>query len=755
MLRLPRGSRPRPAPVALAVFAALAAPAFGQETRPAPPAQLDTITVTAERRSENIQDVPNSVSAIRGEFLEILNSSAQDVRMLAGRVPSLNIESSFGRAFPRFYIRGLGNSDFDVNASQPVSLVFDDVVQENPLLKGFPVFDVDQVEVLRGPQGSLFGRNSPAGVVKFDSAKPRQAREAYLNGSFGSFNAYNADGAFNAPLNSAWAVRVAAQVQHRGDWVDNTFAPGPNRELEGYDDNAARAQLLYAPDKSFSALFNIHARKLDGTARLFRANIIKPGTNELVDGFDETKISIDGRNEQNLDAYGGSVRLRWDWGTMALTSITGYEKVEAYSRGDIDGGFGAVFAPPMGPGFIPFPSESADGLPSHKQITQEFRLESPKGRGFAWLVGLYFFKEDITIDSFSYDSLANGAQNGYAQQNQENEASAIFGSVNFQVSPQMELRGGLRYTRDKKDFSAQRFSSPVGAGATGRLTANPSDNDVSGDVSVLYRLDRDTNLYARYARGFRAPSIQGRILFGDSISVAKSEQVDSYEAGVKSEFWNRRARLAFTVFAYDVKDQQLTAVGGSTNFNRLLNAEKATGRGAEIDLQALITPNLAVTLAASYNKTEIKDPSLRVGACASGCTILDPITAPANPAIGLFGPTVAINGNPLPNAPKQTLNFTARYSVPMGANELYFHTDWVYRSKINFFLYEAVEYTGKSLLEGGLRVGYRFAHDKYEIAAYGRNIANEIRVIGGIDFNNLTGMINEPRQWGVQFRANF
>ncbi|MCY7388500.1 MAG: Plug domain-containing protein, partial [Burkholderiales bacterium] len=142
--------------------------------------KIETVTVTAERRSENINDVPNSISTLSGEKLDIINSSGQDVRALSGRVPSLNIESSFGRAFPRFYLRGYGNTDFRLNASQPVSLVYDDVVQENPILKGFPMFDIDQIEVLRGPQGTLFGRNSPAGVVKFDSVKPRQQQEAYL-----------------------------------------------------------------------------------------------------------------------------------------------------------------------------------------------------------------------------------------------------------------------------------------------------------------------------------------------------------------------------------------------------------------------------------------------------------------------------------------------------------------------------------------------------------------------------------------------
>ena len=737
-------AHPRLVPIAVAVSAALAAPAWAQEARPGS-SQLETITVTAERRSEDIKDVPNSVSAIRGEYLDVLNSSGQDVRMLATKVPSLNIESSFGRAFPRFYIRGIGNTDFDLNASQPVSLVFDDVVQENPILKGFPLFDIEQIEVLRGPQGTLFGRNSPAGVVKFDSVRPRQAFEGYANIGTGSFNAANFDGALNVPLNKEWALRVAAQFQHRGDWVDNTYAPGPNRKLEGYDDSAGRAQLLYAPNGTFSALFNLHGRHLDGTARLFRANIIKPGTNDLVDGFNDRQVSYDGHNEQNLDEVGGSVRLRWDMGSMNLQSITGYEKVKAYSRGDIDGGFGAVFAPPSGPGFIPFPSESADGLPKHRQLSQEFRLAS-KGQGFDWLLGAYFFKENITIDSFSYDTLAGGPVNGYAQQKQENKAAAVYGSVTVPLASQWSARAGLRYTRDQKDFSAIRTLSPIGGTAIGPLTANPSDNDLSGDASITFAVDKNTNLYARAARGFRAPSIQGRILFGDTLSQAKSEHVDSLEAGIKSEMLDRRVRLAFTVFGYEVKDQQLTAVGGAANFNQLVNAKKTTGSGMELDLQAVLAPHLLGTLAASYNKTEIKDPDLRIQPCGAPCTVLDPKTP---------GGTVSVNGNPLPNAPKMVYNGTLRYSIPMGDNELYFFTDWAYRSKINFFLYESTEFTGKPLVEGGLRVGYKFARDQYEVALFGRNITNQIRVVGGIDFDNLTGMINEPRTWGVQFRANF
>ncbi len=173
--------------------------------------------------------------------------------------------------------------------------MYDDVVQENPILKGFPMFDLDQIEVLRGPQGTLFGRNSPAGVVRFDSAKPSQRSESYLNLSVARFSTNAIEGAVNVPINKDVAMRFSVQAQHRDDWVTNTVN-GPTKNFEGYDDNAARLQFLYEPGKDFSALFNVHARDLKGSARLFRANIIKAGTNDFVDGFDIRKVSFDGKN---------------------------------------------------------------------------------------------------------------------------------------------------------------------------------------------------------------------------------------------------------------------------------------------------------------------------------------------------------------------------------------------------------------------------------------------------------------------------
>jgi iron complex outermembrane receptor protein len=723
------------AAVALSPMAALA-----QE----PAGQLEEVLVTSERRSENIRDVPNSVSTVSGEDLDVLSTGGQDVRLLAARIPSLNVESSFGRAFPRFYIRGYGNGDFRLNASQPVSLIYDDVVQENPILKGFPIFDLDQIEVLRGPQGTLFGRNTPGGVVKFDSVKPSSDFGGYVNLSDATYNTANIEGAVNLPLGKGWSARVSGLYQHRDDYVGNSLT-GDDDIYEGYDDRAARVQVLYEPGENFSALFNAHMRNLDGTARLFRANIIESGSNDLIDGFDgDSPISADGANRQELNILGGSVRLKWDFGDLALYSITGYESMDAYSRGDIDGGFGCGFCGlPNGPGFIPFPSETADAIPTLDQFTQEIRLESQLDGALNWQAGVYWFDEDYDTEFFSYDSLGGGMQNQYLRANQTNTAWALFGSVTYDVSEVFELRGGVRYTNDEKDFVTgvpEGFTFPD---PTLPTTASLSDDNVSWDLAGTFALNDTVNLYARVAKGFRAASVQPAGAFGNQ-SVAEPETNTSIEVGVKADLLDRRAKLYFNVFRYEVKDQQLTAVGGANNSVRLLNAEETVGQGAELDFQAYLTPKLLMTLGASYNDTEINDDGLSVGTCFA-CTVTDPI-------VGGFA---VIDGNRLPQAPEWIANFTLRYGIPVGNGELFAYTDWAYRSEVNFFLYESTEFTGKELLEGGLRAGYAWNEGKYEAALFGRNITDEVVAVGAIDFNNLTGFINEPRIFGVQFKARF
>jgi iron complex outermembrane receptor protein len=755
---------------ALTVAIALMLPAqaaFAQDAQPTtenPNATtLDTVEVTAQRKVENLQDVPVSVSTINAQELDVFGAGGTDVRFLSGRVPSLNIESSFGRAFPRFYIRGYGNTDFRLNTSQPVSLVYDDVVQENPILKGFPVFDMDRVEVLRGPQGSLFGRNSPAGVVKFESARPSQETSGYGKLGVGSDNMVNFEGAVGGALSENWSARASALFQRRDDWVTNDYA-GPNDGFEGYDESAGRVQFLYE-NGDWDLLLNAHARHLNGTARLFRANIIKPGTNDLVDGFSEDHVTLNGLNHSELDSQGASARLSWNLSdTYTLYAITGYESVETYSRGDIDGGLAD------GPGFIPFQSETADGIPRHAQWTQEFRLESNTGTPWNWQGGVFYFNEDYDVESFSYDSLANGIQDGYERVRQTNDSWAVFGAATWQATDALELRAGARYTWDEKELNVLEYwntgfapcigpslgiiPGPVlctiddllaAEGPGGTLSAEPEDKKFSWDLSATYEINDDVNVYGRVATGYRGSSIQAAGAF-NRMSVAEPETSISYEAGVKADFWNNRARINANVFYYKVEDQQLTAVGGSSNANILLNAEESVGQGFEMDFQAYLTDTLLVTLGSSYNDTEIKDADLAVSFCAQ-CTVTDPLDANGK---------ALIDGNRLPQAPKWTHNLTARWGLPLNdGDEFYVYTDWVYRSDVNFFLYDSVEFTGKSLTEGGLRVGYSWNYGKYDLALFGRNITDEVQVVGAIDFNNLTGMINEPRTWGAEFRASF
>jgi iron complex outermembrane receptor protein len=732
----------RTSALAVAVVSALSFSAAAQQADSTDGvARLDTVKVTAERRSEDSKDVPISASVLRPEYLDAIATSGSDVRVLAGKAPSLNVESSNGRVFPRFYIRGYGNTDFNTYASQPVSLVYDDVVAENAFLKGFPIFDLEGLEVLRGPQGTLFGRNTPAGVVKFNSVKPSiGANDGYASLSYGSYGTMTMETGLSIAMGDTWAARVSALGQRRDDWVDNTV---DNRSFEGYTDSAVRVQLLFQPGEDFSALFNAHARHLDGTARLFRANIFQPGSNKLVDGFDPDKVSIDGANTQELQTYGGSANLSWDLGDIVLHSITGYEGIgKYYSRGDIDGGYGAVFAPPSGPGVIAFPVETAGGIKNLDQYSQELRAESQYAGPVNWQAGLYYFHDSVEGENYTYNTFGGGTLSSYQLTRQRNTSWAAFGSLNYAATDRLDLRAGIRYTYDKKTFDVLALDRVT---LLEPSTGSTDNSKVTGDLSATYTINDDANVYARAARGFRGASF-GVPSATALLTVAAPETVDSYEIGIKSDLFDKRARISFDIYDFQVKNQQLTAVGGTSNDVRLLNADKSKARGAEFDVEALLTQNLRVTLGGAYNWTRIEDPTLSVGVCRT-CTVTDPLNASGN---------AIIDGNVLPQAAKWMGNATLRYGIPVGDDaEFFFYTDWSYRSAINFFLYDSREFVGQPLLEGGAKIGYTWGAGAYEVSVFCRNCTNQIRATGAIDFNNLTGFINDPRIVGAQFRANF
>jgi len=358
-------------------------------------------------------------------------------------------------------------------SSQPVSILYDGVVLENGLLKGFPAFDLDRIEVLRGPQGTLFGRNTPAGIVKFESARPTQTLDGYGRLSYGQFNTSNFEGAVSGPLvPSVLSARLSLLAQWRNDWVDNEHT-GEDNALGGHRDLAGRFQLLWTPMPELKAGLKFHARDLDGTARLFRANILSKGETGLVRDFARDRIAHDGRNEQTLRTQGLTAEVRYDIGSFQLISLTGLERLTNFSRADIDGGYGAVFSPPSGPGEIPFPSETASGIPALRQFSQEIRCMSPEARRLVYQFGVYYFHEFVEMEDFNYNTLASGTLDGLVRQEQTATAQAVFGAMTFQWLADLELGAGLRLSHDAKDYTAWRDKSPLAAGPLGPIHQNP------------------------------------------------------------------------------------------------------------------------------------------------------------------------------------------------------------------------------------------------------------------------------------------
>jgi len=696
--------------------------------------EVETITVTAQRHAEDIQDVPMSVATIAQDHVRSIFEAGADIKAIANTVPNVYAESSNGRIAPRFYIRGLGNTDFDLAASQPVSIIMDDIVMENTILKSSPIYDTAEVEVDRGPQGTLFGRNTTAGIIKFTSVRPSDNFESTLSGSYGKLGTARIEGGAGGQLMDGLDARISGLWEHRDNYIDNAFT-GQNDALGGFDDKAARLQLLWRPIDHLSVLLNGHFWSMDQTATPFRANIIGPGSDRLNSNYIWNKVFYDGgaNNPQKYNAIGTNIEASYDFGPVILTSISGYEYTHGFSRGDIDGGY---WNSPTdnGPGFIPFDSDTQDGLDYLHQWTQELHLASAAAGPWFWQVGAFWFDTD-------YEDQTNPFFVPPTFVRQTNISYALFGQTSYQLTDGLKLTGGVRWTSDTKGMTAH---GPLTAPIT--TPVRLSGDNVSWDVSADYSLSDDVMLYARVATGFRAPSIQGRNLaFGEGYSTARSETITSYEAGLKSELMDHRIRLNLDGFTYYVRNMQFSAIGGASNSVILKNARAGLAYGMEADGEWAVTDNFTLTGGASWTRTKIRDASLKTAVCAQ-CTVTNPTDGAGN---------AFLNGNPFPQAPDFMLNLTARYGIPLdGGGELYAFTDWWMQGYTNFFLYKSLEFHTNGNYEGGLRVGYITPDKHFELAVYARNLTNRPNLQGGIDFNNLTGFVSDPRVIGVELAGH-
>jgi len=757
--------------ITLAVLGISGTPALAQNQ-----IVLDEVIVTAQKREQTLQDVPISVATVSGERLNSMFTGGEDILALANRVPGLYAESSNGRAAPRFYLRGLGNIDFDLAASQPVSIVMDEVVMENVVLKSFPLFDLNNVEVIRGPQGTLFGRNTTAGIIKFNTRRPTDEFNGYVSGSLGTFTTGNLEAAVGGGLSDNLAGRVSFLYRTRDDWIDNAFT-GESDAMGEYEEVAARAQLLWTPSDNFEALLSLQTRSMDGTASIFRANVFNTGSNGLNQNYDRDVVYYDegDNNPQGYDGFGATLTLDWDFPDATITSITSFQDADGSSRGDIDGGvvdFDGTLTPPSGvtfandvfqypfgptvpltfPGTIRISSVTEDGADTD-QFTQEFRIASDTTGAFSWQVGAFYFDSSLQVTT---DSFASLGRNTIVEH--ENTTWAIFGQGSYDVSNQLTLTAGVRYTDDEKDYQVLQFPQlwlDFGIPTFIAGPINVQDDKVSWELSANYAATDDSSLYGRISSGFRAQTIQGRdVAFLETPTVAVPETITSYEAGYKADLAGNRLRLNAAVFYYTIDDMQLSIIGGATNTNQVVNAAEGVGAGFEADLDWLATDNLMFTLGFAYNDTEIKDPTLSTVPCGlnnggTGCTPTDPVD-PSDPS------RVLIDGNPFPRTPKTSWNFSVRWGTPVGSNgEVFVFTDWAFQGSLVMPLYESLEYNTDSQHEGGLKIGYRNLDNDWEVALFGRNITDEDNVKGFIDFSNNTGFVNEPAVWGIEARIDF
>ncbi len=725
---------------------------------------LEEIIVTAQRREQNIQDVPISITSMTGDRLNARFSGGGDILQLANAAPGLHIESSNGRLAPRFYLRGLGNADFTAAASQPVSVVFDEVPMEKSALKGFPIFDMASVEVARGPQGTLFGRNTTAGIVHIKSARPTEETEGYIKFSGGNLETVNAEAAISGTLiEGKLTGRASFITQNRGDWIDN---PILGTELGGHNIFAGRVQLNWTPTEDINVWIMHQHQDSESATSMFRANVINQGSNELNGNYSRDTVFFDGGdgNQGNIKSHGTTLKIDWDVGDYTLTSITSYQDVyDRFGRGDIDGGFGCALpflpcgAGPAGPAstpFNPFASPFAGNIDTGgdqevEQWTQEFRvasnLDGPLNYQFG---GFYFYDEILSISramSFGAPTFSTGSIGTV-----ENTSWAIFGQGSYDLTDRWTLTAGLRYTDDDKDALILDLAPPVVA--LSGVPISLSDDFLSFDVALNYAVSDSTQVYARVASGFRAPTLQERVEDDATLTQANSEDIMSYEIGIKGQ--TDRFRYSAAAFYYEIDDMQLVAVGGTSNSTSLLNANEGVGYGVELEMDYLLTDNLILSAGFGYAETEINDTGLAVPP--------GPLTTPLDPTftvpdgMGGFTTLASIDGNRFQHAPLWTANIELDYTYPLSNDgELYLFTDWKLKGKTQDFLYESIEYTFGTQFEGGLRLGYRNLSKGWEVGFFARNITDEDNLIGGIDFANNTGYVNEPRVWGGEFSYRF
>jgi iron complex outermembrane receptor protein len=631
---------------------------------------LKTVTVTAQHKEETLQEVPVAVSAINGSSI-----TADGVRAMGDIttfVPNAAAKNPDGDGRPRWYIRGLGTGDTGAATVYPVGIYADDVYLNAPVAGGGPLFDLERIEILRGPQGTLYGKNTTAGAVNVISKKPTFDTDGYGTLGVGTKSERIVNGAIGGALvDDKLAGRVSIYSEERDGFTRNETA---NQSYGDVNKKAFRAQLLGKFGDSFEALWKVHGRQFkgDGSSGSLPVGTYYPPTNyQRPDG---RKIELNVNEDYKLDHDGTSLTLNWDLSDYKLTSITAYDYLRNQSLADADYG----------------PYEVAgrtDTDNEYKQYSQEFRLASPQQETLRWLAGAHIFHEDL--DSSAVRNVVPGPAATGAASNQtgtvyrdlnydhKTDSYALFGNLTYDFTENLTVTGGLRWTKEYKDIdlnlvqlrSVAGVRSPVlGADNNGNSKKGDDWEAWTYDLTPEYRINDNLRVFFRYAHGFRSGGYNTGLSGGLSgLTTVDPEELDSYEIGLKSEWLNGRVIANATAFYYDYSDIQvnLLTVSNGILTTALTNGAAGKVKGAELELEAQATDYLHLRAALSHLDTEYTD------------------FKNVNPNTGAV--TGDYSGNRFVRSPEQVISLGADYTIPLGgAGKLVAGADASYRGKEYF-----------------------------------------------------------------------
>ena len=716
---------------------------------------LEEVVVTAQKRAANAQRVPISITAFSDE--DIARMPAADLGSLQGMIPNVTIgRVSNSHSSGIFYIRGLGQKDADSFIGTSVTVVQDGVVQGTNTNALFNLLDVERVEVLRGPQGTLFGASSTGGVINVITKQPTGEFSAEVKADYGNYNALNLSGIVNFPIiEDVLAGKLSIAKNDRDGFYTNAVG---GEKFGGVDITQIRGYLKLTPSDGVDAtLIGEYNRGRNGSPvvvnfavagdALFRA----PGCGEFNGQarVDFTCTANDGQDLSNNDMYSGTLTVNVETGIGNLTSITGYKEYDLKDITDQDGLAEFII--------------DTDRRTTHWQFSQELQLTTKPTADTDLIIGAFYRDWNYKLwQFFGQEGFVPGLSNSQTH-DADYSTVALYAHGYWDVTPKIRLQAGMRWNEDKAKMLAtnSNFSncvppsfapapgtcglgrSALGTEFPGGLSVEENEKwgEIGGNIGAQYQFTDDVMLYTTFTHGVKSGGFNGRIGGPEDIGPYHPEYVDTIEVGVKADLLDRRVRANLNFFFNDYKDMQLRTAYLTATFqsrSQIFNAGKATTQGVELETTAIIFPGFTVNFAGSYLDAQYDEFIFRD---ADGGTVVD----------------FDYKGRRLLNAPRWMAHASFNYDVPIASGELNWHADYSYVDRRE---------TDIKMQPITYQKSYRLVNSKLEwtpngadwsLSAYCRNCFDFGYVTNG-GFNRglwTHTAFGDPQQYGVSFRASF